>query len=56
MKETAALVEVIRTTHMTGTGKDGDPTRVEVAYWSTDGRLIAKMDINDDPYWQRHLR
>ena len=47
--EEARIVEVIRTVHETGVGTAEDPVRVEVGYWTRDGVLIARMDLNDDP-------
>lgn len=48
------IVEVIRTVVTVGTGAADDPVRTEVSYWSKTGVLIAKMDINDDPYARLH--
>lgn len=50
--QAAQLIEAIRVVQPAGTGKADDPFRVEVSYWSTSGQLLARMDINDDPYWQ----
>lgn len=50
----AKVVEVIRCVSEMGTGKDGDPYRTIVFYWSKNGKLIASMDINDDPYSPLH--
>lgn len=47
--EEARIVEVIRTVHEAGVGTADDPVRVEVGYWTKDGVLIARMNINDDP-------
>ena len=48
--QTVQVVEVIRVVQTTGTGSVGNPTRIETSYWSTDGQLLARMNINDDPY------
>lgn len=47
--EHACIVEVIRVVQTKGKGTNDDPCRTEVTYWSKDGHLIARMDINDDP-------
>lgn len=47
--EMAYIVEVIRVEQTKGKGTHEDPMRTEVTYWSKDGQLIARMDINDDP-------
>ena len=49
--ESACIVEVIRVEHTKGKGTCEDPVRTEVTYWSKDGRLITRIDINDDPYF-----
>jgi hypothetical protein len=46
----ARIVEMIRTVCTIGTGVDGDPVRTIACYWSKDGKLIAQININDDPY------
>lgn len=53
--EFACIMEVIRVVQTKGRGTDEDPYRTEVSYWSKDGHLIARMDINDDPCSQPHL-
>lgn len=45
----AQIIEVIRVVNDTGTGTPDDPVRTEVSYWTKDGTLLVRMDINDDP-------
>ena len=47
----ARIVEVIRHVETVGKGIPEDPMRYEATYWTKDGQLIARMDVNDDPLW-----
>lgn len=46
----AEEVRVIRTVCRIGDGTPDDPMRMVVSYWTLDGKLIAEMSVNDDPY------
>lgn len=43
------MVEVIRTVHVEGAGTADNPLKLEVSYWTKDGKLLVRVDINDDP-------
>lgn len=47
--ESAEVIEVIRTVHVYGNGTPEDPMRAEARYWTLEGDLLAKIDINEDP-------
>lgn len=51
----AEEVRVIRTVCRIGDGTPDDPMRMVVSYWTLDGKLIAEMSVNDDPYSPPHL-
>ena len=50
----AQMVEVIRIVRTVGTGSDEDPIRKLTSYWTPNGKKIAEMDFNDDPYSPLH--
>jgi hypothetical protein len=41
---TARLIQVIEVDERRGKGIEGDPVRVVLQYWSTDGVLLAERD------------
>lgn len=51
----AEEVRVIRTVCRIGDGTPDDPMRMVASYWTLDGKLIAEMSVNDDPYSPPHL-
>ncbi len=40
----AKLIEVIVTHSLRGSGKDEDPIRLVMEYWSKDGKLLCEHD------------
>lgn len=45
--ETVKTQELIRVEHVFGNGTGKFPIRKEVEFWTKDGILIGKRDIND---------
>ena len=45
--ETVKTQELIRVEHVFGNGTGKSPIRKEVEFWTKDGILIGKRDIND---------
>ena len=43
-RESAAVVQVIKTEFSRGDGSEGNPVRVVVQYWTFNGDLIADID------------
>ena len=44
----ARVVQVVKIEHVVGTGKEGDPVKVAIDYWSFDGEFLVRKDL--DPF------